>query len=124
MRGLAAERVAIGRFAIEAHAERGEFFDRVRRVRRETRGDMRLHEPSARGDRVGRMQRGRIVVADGRRDAALRPGRRRHLTEFAIRHERRAQRSQIERREHTRKAAADDDRVEGARVRRGHARRD
>ena len=95
VRRFAAERVMRRVEAIEAHAERRDPLDRVRPVRRQARRDAPFHDARAGRHRIGRVQRGRIVVADGGRDAALRPRRRRPLAERTIRHERRAQGPQV-----------------------------
>jgi hypothetical protein len=58
------------------------------RVGRQPRGNAPLDQSRTGLDRVGGVQRGRIVVTHGRGDAALRPGRRRQFAERAIRNER------------------------------------
>jgi hypothetical protein len=110
MRGLETEGQSALHIAIEDDAAPLELGDRRRGRRRDARGDRRVGEPIAGGERVGGMQCGRIVLAQRGRDTALCPGAGSALGERRLGEKDHLLRRQVERGHEAGEAAADDDR--------------
>ena len=80
--GLEAEREAAVSPAVETDAKSRELLDRRGRGLGEALDDRVVAEPVACGDRVGGMERRRVVRPQRRRQAALRPERRAFRAEW------------------------------------------
>ena len=75
MGGLQPERQGAVRLPVEAGAEGDEPVDQARSRLGDAQGNLRLGQAGARGERVVRVERGRIVRAHRGGDAALCPTR-------------------------------------------------
>ena len=103
--------------AIEAGAQFEQLFDARRRVAREDLDDCRIADSGARALRIYRMQARRVVLADRRRDAALRPAGRSAFTQRRLAENRHAGAAEFERGHQAGDAGADDDDVAAADLR-------
>ena len=107
--GLEAEREAAVSRAVETDAESRELFDRRGRGLSQALDDRAVAEPVAGGDRVGRMERRRVVRPQRRRQAALRPKRRALRAKRPLRDQDERAGRKLKRRHQPRDASADDD---------------
>ncbi len=111
MRGFLRDREPACEVAVERHAVAQQVVDARGRLAGEAERDILVDEAGADRDGVGRMRFGGVAFADGRGDAALRPGAGGAFTERCGRDDGDRPRRQLQRAEQPGKPAADDDDV-------------
>ena len=111
VRRLLAELKVAVRVALEGNAVGQEIGDAVGSLASDEARDFLVDDARTSGNRVGGMQLRRVVGADGRGDARLRPARRRALAERSRRQHRDMHGRELQRREQAGKPGADDHHV-------------
>ncbi len=113
VRGLAREHEVPLEIAIEGDAVGEEIADALGGLLGDGAGDGFVDDAGAGHDGVVGMRLGRVALADGGCDAALRPGARRAFSERRCSNDRHRERRELQCREKSREAGADDDDVAG-----------